>query len=178
MDKVILCEFDPPILQPSRTATALEDLMGDMEDLYSAASTPGTLLGPGLVEGLHCAVKLDDDPNWYRAAVTSVGEGTVEVFLLDFGTKATVSSSPKRVRRLLEKFSRLALAGPGCPGSKGKAGAGTYPGADLVPSQLQEAAGADGDGLRQRGEGAGGGRWAGGPAGGLGAGWGGCGEAF
>ena len=101
---------DPPIFQPSCTATALDDLMGDMEDLYSAASTPGTLLGPGLVEGLHCAVKLDDDPNWYRAAVTSVGEGTVEVFLLDFGTTATVSSSPKRVRRLLEQFSRLALA--------------------------------------------------------------------
>ena len=85
--------------------------MGAMEDLYSPQpSAPGTLLGPRLVEGLHCAAKLDNDSNWYRVLISRVWDNTVEVFLLDFGTMATVPFTPRRVRRLLPQFSQLALA--------------------------------------------------------------------
>ena len=81
-----------------------------MEDLYQK---PGHLDRCGhlehhlqaseLVGGLHCAVKRRYEKKWYRAEVTAVEEGLVEVFLLDFGITEVVPSSG---RSLLQNILR------------------------------------------------------------------------
>ena len=88
----------------------LDDLLDEMEDVYSVPGGPGT--GPGLhlsskdlVPDLHCAVRLADTTKWYRAAVRAQEDSVVEVFLLDFGNIAAVPSSHQYVRRLLKQFS-------------------------------------------------------------------------
>ena len=72
----------------------IDHLLDDMEDLYQK---PGHLelhlQAIELVGGLHCAVKRRYEKKWYRAEVTAVEEGLVEVFLLDFGITELVPSS-------------------------------------------------------------------------------------
>ena len=72
----------------------IDHLLDDMEDLYQK---PGhlelNLQASELVGGLHCAVKRRYEKKWYRAEVTAVEEGLVEVFLLDFSITEVVPSS-------------------------------------------------------------------------------------
>ena len=88
----------------------LDDLTDDLEDGYRAGAGPGQLLEAGeLVLHLHCAVNLPAEKNnkWYRAEVTGVEEGLVQVFLLDMGLVAAVPSTPGHLRRLLAQYSGM-----------------------------------------------------------------------
>ena len=103
----------------------LDDLTDDLEDGYRAGAGPGQLLEAGeLVLHLHCAVNLPAEKNskWYRAEVTGVEEGLVQVYLLDMGLVAAVPSTPGHLRRLLAQYcgmpaqaarARLDLRPPG-----------------------------------------------------------------
>ena len=104
----------------------LDDLVDDMEALYSSPGSPDLHLPPWqITKDTHCAVKLSDSSKWYRATITAVEEGLVEVFLLDFGTTAALSTSPQHLRLLLEQFAsalpaqavraRLGLVAPPTP---------------------------------------------------------------
>ena len=56
----------------------LDDLLDDMEDVYSVPENSAMHLSPAeLRKGLHCAVKLLEDRKWYRAAITAVEDGMV-----------------------------------------------------------------------------------------------------
>lgn len=88
----------------------LDDLMDDLEDGYRRGAGPDQLLEVGeLVLHLHCAVNLPAERNnkWYRAEVTGMEEGLVQVYLLDMGLVAAVPSTPCHLRRLLVQFTSM-----------------------------------------------------------------------
>ena len=71
----------------------LDQLLDDMEDVYSEMPNEGAFLylPPEQVrEGLHCAVKLIDDSKWYRATVTGVEDNMVSLTHFGFNVSSVI----------------------------------------------------------------------------------------
>ena len=65
--------------------------------VYLKAQSKLSLSEGEVREGLHCAVQLPGQPDWYRAQlITDLGSGQLKVFLHDFGGYYTVTLTSLR----------------------------------------------------------------------------------
>lgn len=113
-EKVLVSSVTSPSLfycMLYRTSSMLEKLMNDIRRHYSRLGPEEEWLANPSV-GDPCCAKFSEDKSWYRAVVTDVLTGKVEVLFVDYGNSERVPS--KSVKKLSPQFSELPCQGIRC----------------------------------------------------------------
>lgn len=98
--------------QPSSVTKELDDLMVEMQSVYSQASAELLLSAGDIPTGSLCAALFTEDNQWYRAEILKQEGHVVTVFFPDYGNTDVIGT--EKVKLLQKKHSDLTLKAIGC----------------------------------------------------------------
>lgn len=113
VDVFVVYTADPHnfFCQVIKKCPELEELMGKMNTFYNKVSESDLLLARPDT-GAPCAAKFDEDNQWYRAQVVSLGQQEAEVQFVDYGNTQRIQTS--QLKELKQEFITLKTQGLKC----------------------------------------------------------------
>lgn len=113
VDVFVVYTADPDhfYCQVIKNCPELEELMGEMNTFYNNVSESDLLLARPDT-GVPCAAKFEEDNQWYRAQVVSLGQQEAEVQFVDYGNTQMIQTS--QLKELKPEFVTLKTQGLKC----------------------------------------------------------------